>query len=171
MGLLISAPGTRFPRGGPGASSALTHLRGLQLPLYPAGVECPTLQSTGRQINLSIATHFFYPCKVSIFFISLAACNMKNSSLKFLNPRKRQWQKPVQFLNINYYKSLYYLFVELRVFIKNTLLIGAEGTKTPAGVRGRGDPARAKRWGGSPARPRKAKCLERQSTDLLKYQV
>ncbi|WP_186328655.1 hypothetical protein [Bacillus sp. X1(2014)] len=46
-----------------------------------------------------------------------------------------------------------------------TLLIGAEGTKTPAGVRDRGDPAGAKRRGGSPARPRKAKCLERQSTD------
>ncbi|WP_285851376.1 hypothetical protein [Neobacillus sp. MER 74] len=40
-----------------------------------------------------------------------------------------------------------------------------EGTKTPAGVRGRGDPAGAKRRGGSPARPRKAKCLERKSTD------
>ncbi|MFB5195147.1 hypothetical protein ACE198_09455 [Neobacillus sp. KR4-4] len=36
-----------------------------------------------------------------------------------------------------------------------TLLIGVEGTKTPAGVRG------------SPARPRKAKCLERKSTDKL----
>jgi hypothetical protein len=47
-------------------------------------------------------------------------------------------------------------------------LIGAEGTKTPAGVRGRGDPAGAKRRGGSPARPRKAKCLERQSTDMFK---
>jgi hypothetical protein len=30
MGLLISAPGTRFPRGGPGASSALWRLWGLQ---------------------------------------------------------------------------------------------------------------------------------------------
>ncbi|WP_222127360.1 hypothetical protein [Bacillus sp. X1(2014)] len=47
----------------------------------------------------------------------------------------------------------------------DTLLIGVEGTKTPAGVRGRGDPAGAKRRGGSPARPRKAKCLERKSTD------
>ncbi|WP_155928836.1 hypothetical protein [Bacillus sp. UNC41MFS5] len=46
-----------------------------------------------------------------------------------------------------------------------TLLIGVEGTKTPAGVRGRGDPAGAKRRGGSPARPRKAKCLKRKSTD------
>ncbi|MCM3114325.1 hypothetical protein M3610_03325 [Neobacillus sp. MER 74] len=46
-----------------------------------------------------------------------------------------------------------------------SLLIGEEGTKTPAGVRGRGDPAGAKRRGGSPARPRKAKCLERKSTD------
>ncbi|WP_155928829.1 hypothetical protein [Bacillus sp. UNC41MFS5] len=48
-----------------------------------------------------------------------------------------------------------------------TLLIGVEGTKTPAGVRGRGDPAGAKRRGGSPARPRKAKCLERKSTDKI----
>ncbi|MCM3118659.1 hypothetical protein M3610_26085 [Neobacillus sp. MER 74] len=47
----------------------------------------------------------------------------------------------------------------------STLLIGVEGTKTPAGVRGRGDPAGAQRRGGSPARPRKAKCLERKSTD------
>ncbi|MDP4171378.1 MAG: hypothetical protein Q8906_12270 [Bacillota bacterium] len=49
----------------------------------------------------------------------------------------------------------------------NTLLIGAEGAKTPAGVRGRGDPAGAQRRGGSPARPRKAKRLERKSTDLF----
>jgi hypothetical protein len=48
------------------------------------------------------------------------------------------------------------------------MLIGAEGAKTPAGVRGWGDPAGAKRRGGSPARPRKAKRLERKSTDLLK---
>jgi len=47
------------------------------------------------------------------------------------------------------------------------MLIGAEGAKTPAGVRGRGDPEGAKRRGGSPARPRKAKRLERKSTDLL----
>ncbi|MCM3114305.1 hypothetical protein M3610_03225 [Neobacillus sp. MER 74] len=46
------------------------------------------------------------------------------------------------------------------------LLIGAEGAKTPAGVRGRGDPAGAQRRGGSPARPRKAKHLEWKSTDL-----
>ncbi|WP_335381433.1 hypothetical protein [Neobacillus drentensis] len=39
--------------------------------------------------------------------------------------------------------------------------------KTPAGVRGWGDPAGAKRRGGSPARPRKAKRLERKSTDML----
>ncbi|WP_222127365.1 hypothetical protein [Bacillus sp. X1(2014)] len=44
-------------------------------------------------------------------------------------------------------------------------MIGVEGTKTPAGVRGRGDPAGAQRRGGSPNRPRKAKCLERKSTD------
>ncbi|WP_222127413.1 hypothetical protein [Bacillus sp. X1(2014)] len=36
----------------------------------------------------------------------------------------------------------------------DTLLIGAEGMKTPAG--------------GSPDRPRKAKCLERKSTDKYK---
>jgi len=38
----------------------------------------------------------------------------------------------------------------------STLLIGVEGTKTPAGVRVRGDPAEAQRRGGSPARPRTA---------------
>ncbi|MFB5197158.1 hypothetical protein ACE198_19905 [Neobacillus sp. KR4-4] len=58
----------------------------------------------------------------------------------------------------------------------STLLIGVEGAKTPAGVRGRGDPAgavsaeeaprrRCKRRGGSPQRLRKAKRLERKSTD------
>ncbi|TDK63139.1 hypothetical protein E2K98_06710 [Bacillus salipaludis] len=52
--------------------------------------------------------------------------------------------------------------------MNNKKLIGAEGAKTPAGVRGRGDPAGAKRRGGSPARPRKAKRLERKSTGLLK---
>ncbi|WP_335384017.1 hypothetical protein [Neobacillus drentensis] len=54
------------------------------------------------------------------------------------------------------------------MLILTTLLIGAEGAKTPAGVRGWGDPAGAKRRGGSPARPRKAKRLERKSTDMLK---
>ncbi len=33
------------------------------------------------------------------------------------------------------------------------MLIGAEGTKTPAGVRGRGDSKGAKRLGGSPLPP------------------
>jgi hypothetical protein len=42
-----------------------------------------------------------------------------------------------------------------------TLLIGAEGAKTPAGVRGRGDPAGAK----SAEAPRNAKRLEWKSTD------
>ncbi|WP_231507603.1 hypothetical protein [Bacillus sp. UNC41MFS5] len=45
------------------------------------------------------------------------------------------------------------------------MLTFVPGTKTPAGGRGRGDPAGAKRRGGSPSRPRKAKCLERKSTD------
>ncbi|MBV7505979.1 hypothetical protein KW850_12000 [Bacillus sp. sid0103] len=45
-----------------------------------------------------------------------------------------------------------------------TLLIGAEGAKTPAGGRGRGDPSGAQRRGGSPDRPRKAQRLERKST-------
>ncbi|MDP4161795.1 MAG: hypothetical protein Q8898_03085, partial [Bacillota bacterium] len=54
-----------------------------------------------------------------------------------------------------------------RSLVKKTLLIGAEGAKTPAGVRVRGDPAGAKRRGSSPARPRKAKRLERKSTDLF----
>ncbi|MBV7505492.1 hypothetical protein KW850_09515 [Bacillus sp. sid0103] len=34
-----------------------------------------------------------------------------------------------------------------------TLLIGEEGAKTPAGGRGRGDPAEAQRRGGSTDRP------------------
>ncbi|MGG1398218.1 hypothetical protein ABE288_10490 [Bacillus salipaludis] len=38
--------------------------------------------------------------------------------------------------------------------------------KTPAGGRGWGDPAGAQRRGGSPARPWKAKRLERKSTAL-----
>jgi hypothetical protein len=46
-------------------------------------------------------------------------------------------------------------------------LIGTEGTKTPAGVRGWGDPTGAMRRGGSPARPRKAKCLEWKSTGIF----
>jgi hypothetical protein len=45
-----------------------------------------------------------------------------------------------------------------------TLLIGAEGTKTPVGVWFRGDPAGAFLRGGSPKHPRKAKCMERKST-------
>ena len=72
------------------------------------------------------------------------------------------------------------------IIVDFSMLIGAEGgedsskmlshflrawadsrmqIQSPAGVRGRGDPAGAKRRGGSPARPRKAKCLERKSTD------
>ncbi|WP_144554247.1 hypothetical protein [Bacillus sp. X1(2014)] len=48
-----------------------------------------------------------------------------------------------------------------------TLLIGEEGTKTPAGVRGRGDPTGAKRRGGSPARPRTARAWNgNQQTSL-----
>ncbi|WP_222127324.1 hypothetical protein [Bacillus sp. X1(2014)] len=39
--------------------------------------------------------------------------------------------------------------------------------ETPAGVRDRGDPAGVQRRGGSPARPRKAKCLERKSTAVF----
>jgi len=38
-----------------------------------------------------------------------------------------------------------------------TLLIGAEGAKTPVGVRFRRDPAGAFRRGGSPKRPRTAR--------------
>ncbi|MFB5194847.1 hypothetical protein ACE198_07925 [Neobacillus sp. KR4-4] len=61
---------------------------------------------------------------------------------------------------------LFYKKAGVKVIVDfGTLLIGVEGTKTPAGVRGRGDPAGAQRRGGSPARPRKAKCLERKSTD------
>ncbi|MBT2658010.1 hypothetical protein J7E81_22690 [Bacillus sp. ISL-18] len=48
------------------------------------------------------------------------------------------------------------------------LLIGAEGAKTPAGVRGRGDPAGAKRRGGSPYRPRTARAWSgNQQTSLM----
>ena len=50
------------------------------------------------------------------------------------------------------------------IFDFGTLLIRVEGAKTPAGGRGRGDPAGAQRRGGSPDRPRKAKRLERRST-------
>ncbi len=48
-----------------------------------------------------------------------------------------------------------------------TLLIGAEGTKTPAGGRGRGDPAGAQRRGGSRGPPANRTCLERKSTGYL----
>ncbi|WML47227.1 hypothetical protein RCG23_17075 [Neobacillus sp. PS3-34] len=51
--------------------------------------------------------------------------------------------------------------------MKKTLLIGAEGAKTPAGVRVRGDPAGAKLRGSSPTRPRKAMRLECKSTELF----
>jgi len=45
-------------------------------------------------------------------------------------------------------------------------MIGEEGAKTPAGVRGKGDPAGAKSAEEAPRqRPRKAKRLERKSTD------
>ena len=50
----------------------------------------------------------------------------------------------------------------------HTLLIGAEGAKTPAGVRGRGDPAGVKRRGGSPYRPRTARTWSgNQQTSLM----
>ena len=45
-----------------------------------------------------------------------------------------------------------------------TLLIGAEGAKTPAGVRGRGDPTGAIAPRRLPGCPRKAKRLKRKST-------
>jgi hypothetical protein len=41
----------------------------------------------------------------------------------------------------------------------DTQLIGAEGAKTPVGVWGWGDPAGAKRRGGSPSHPRTARFL------------
>ncbi|MGG1396381.1 hypothetical protein ABE288_00560 [Bacillus salipaludis] len=46
-----------------------------------------------------------------------------------------------------------------------------EAIQCPAGVRGWGDPAGAKRRGGSPARPRKAKHLERKSTGPLAWTI
>ncbi|WP_222127366.1 hypothetical protein [Bacillus sp. X1(2014)] len=46
-------------------------------------------------------------------------------------------------------------------------MIVVEGTKTPAGVRGRRDPAGAKRRGGCPARPRTARAWNgNQQTSL-----
>ena len=45
-----------------------------------------------------------------------------------------------------------------------TLLIGAEGAKTPAGVRGRGDPTGAIAPRRLPGPPAKATRLERKST-------
>ena len=53
------------------------------------------------------------------------------------------------------------------VYLKPAL-IGAEGAKTPAGGRGRGDPTGALRRGGSPDRPRGAAHLERKSTTRFK---
>jgi len=44
------------------------------------------------------------------------------------------------------------------------MLIEAGRRETPAGAQGRGDPAGAQRRGGSPARPRKVKRLEWNST-------
>jgi len=57
--------------------------------------------------------------------------------------------------------------LEVIADIKPTL-IGAEGAKTPAGGRGRGDRTGALRRGGSPNRPRGAAHLERKSTTKLK---
>ena len=67
--------------------------------------------------------------------------------------------------------GFYNLLVELKVFIESTLLIGAEGTKTPAGVRGRGDPTGAKRRGGSPrhARGKRSAWSANQQTCLKAY--
>ncbi|MBV7504756.1 hypothetical protein KW850_05680 [Bacillus sp. sid0103] len=50
-------------------------------------------------------------------------------------------------------------------------MIVVEGAKTPAGERGRGDPAGAQRRGGSPDRPRKAKRLERKLTHKFKQSL
>jgi hypothetical protein len=48
-----------------------------------------------------------------------------------------------------------------------TMLIGAEGAKTPAAVRGRGDPTGALAPRRLPEYPRKAKRLESKSTDKI----
>lgn len=42
----------------------------------------------------------------------------------------------------------------------STLLIEVEGAKTPAGVRGRGDPTGAQRRGGSPGPPSESEAPE-----------
>ncbi len=52
------------------------------------------------------------------------------------------------------FNTFYYVLVQYRNLFNNTLVIGAEGTKTPAGVRGWGDPAGAsapRRLPGTPA--------------------
>jgi hypothetical protein len=54
--------------------------------------------------------------------------------------------------------ALYFTKAVLKLIVDfGTLLIGEEGAKTPAGGRGRGDPAGAQRRGGSPDRPRTAR--------------
>ncbi|PEQ95068.1 hypothetical protein CN481_06230 [Bacillus sp. AFS006103] len=63
--------------------------------------------------------------------------------------------------------SIYFFDILNLIVDFGTLLIGAEGAKTLAGGRGRGDPAGAQRRGGSPDRPRKAKRLERKLTGMF----
>jgi hypothetical protein len=65
------------------------------------------------------------------------------------------------------------LFISCGGLIENTLLIGAEGTKTPAGVRGRGDPAGAMRRGSSPrnARGKRSAWSANQQTSLKAYAI
>jgi hypothetical protein len=93
MGLLISATGTRFPRGGPGASSALAPV-GSPVTSDPAGVECPPLQSTARQNNQTIVfqhTFLFNFAKcIAILFMFWQAAVRRACSLTFFNPRNRQ---------------------------------------------------------------------------------
>ncbi len=83
---------------------------------------------------------------------------MKNKSLE----TKLFYYEWVRCKSLLIIKALLKLIVDF-----GTLLIGVEGAKTPAGGRGRGDPAGAQRRGGFPDRPRKAKRLERKSTGMF----
>ncbi|MEH7417447.1 hypothetical protein V7266_19465, partial [Neobacillus drentensis] len=64
--------------------------------------------------------------------------------------------------------SLFFILAVLNVIIYfATMLIGAEGTQTPAGVRYRGDPAGAKAPRRLPGPPANRSCLERKSTSQI----
>jgi hypothetical protein len=91
-GLLISAPGTRFPRGGPGASSALWR---------PAGSPMTSLSRRSRVPSSPISRVANQPKEWQHTFSNLAKCVAiflifwqvtvrRACSLAFFNPRNRQ---------------------------------------------------------------------------------